>query len=173
MAEPDKLQRKDIADLLFKKYSLLKSEIHLHMSNYKKHSKSVQVVATAIYAAVSYLIVEGKFVPNDSNVLIWAAGLFLATSLLCYFVYDILDTLYDINVLGERMIILEENINEVAEHDLLIWERKISAKVHSQHPFPGVVAPFVMVQIYIGIMLVLVLLAFPITTAVYLGSVPR
>ncbi len=60
MAEPDKLQRKDIADLLFKKYILLKSEIHLHMSNYKKHSKSVQVVATAIYAAVSYLIIDGK-----------------------------------------------------------------------------------------------------------------
>ena len=164
----DKLMRKDIADILFKKYTLLKTEIHLHIGNYKKHSKHIQLVATAIFAAVSYLIVEKHFEPSDSNILIWAAGIFLATSLLCYFVYDILDSVYDINVLGERMIILEKEINEVSGRNLLVWETEISGLVHSQRPFPHVFPPFVLVQVYVTIMTLLALVVFPVVAAGYI-----
>jgi hypothetical protein len=173
MPEQNRLEKKDLVDLLFRKYSLLKSEVHLQMTYYKRHARSVQIVATAVSAAASYLIVENKFAPTNDNLLVWSLGLLVALSVLCYFIYDILDCLYDINILGERMAVLEKQINDIAESNLLIWETKVSERVHVPPiPMRGVLPPYVMLQTYITILLTLVLLLFPNLVAFVLWKTP-
>jgi hypothetical protein len=79
----DKLLKKDIVDILFKKYGLLKSEVHLQIANYKRHTRNVQLVATAVFAAAAYLLVDHENIrPKDENLFAWIAGLWIAISLI-------------------------------------------------------------------------------------------
>ncbi len=157
----DKLLKKDIVELLFKKYSLLRSEVNIRITDFKQHSKNVQVVVAALFAAAGYLMEHQSFRPTNENMFAWLAGLAIAISLIYYRVYDILDSIYEMNTLGERMAQLEKQMNEIAEMNLLMWEIKVSPRMHSQFkPLPGVIAPSGMLWIYFGIMLLIVLVIF-------------
>src|ERR1700690_1292122 len=98
-----KLEQKDIADILFKKYSLLKAEVHLQINSQKNHVRNVQIVAYALTAGATYFALEGKYAPSDTNMFVWVVGLFVAINLVCYLVYDVIDPYYEITILGERM----------------------------------------------------------------------
>jgi hypothetical protein len=65
------------------------------------------------------------------------------------------------HILGERMVQLEKQINELAETSLLIWETSVAPKMHSGwRPLPGVFPPYIMLWFYIGILLLIVNIIF-------------
>lgn len=169
----DKLEKRDIADLLFKKYSLLKAEVHLQINSQKNRVRNVQIVAYALATGVTYVFLEGKYVPSDTNMFVWAAGLLVAICLVFYLIYDAIDPYYEIGILGERMATLEKKINDIAGAKLLVWEQDLSEKVHSGlNPFPGVFQPLWLVMFYVMVLLVLVIIIGPIVLCCILWQVP-
>jgi hypothetical protein len=122
--------------------------------------------------------VDNKYPPHNDNMFVWVIGLLIVICLICYLAYDILDALYDLSILGERMAQLEKRINDIAETNLLIWETKIVEPMHTSwnpfpnaippiskwNPLPAVLPPFSMLQSLAAGMLVLVLVGFPTIT---------
>jgi hypothetical protein len=166
-----KLSDTETIDLLFKKYSLLKSEVFLLFANYKRHTRYVQLVATALAALLSYLVVDDRYPPSDGNTVVWLFGLFVAISLISYFVQDTLDSIYNMNILGERMAQIERQINEIAQRNLLIWETEVVERVFVKG-IPGVFAPYKMLQFYVVALLVAVLIVCPVIICVVFWNVP-
>jgi uncharacterized membrane protein YbhN (UPF0104 family) len=67
---------------------------------------------------------------------------------------------------------LENQINEAADRKLLIWETEVAAQVHSEKPFPGVLPPFVLVQLYVTVMNFVAFVILTCVSAYILSYVP-
>lgn len=158
----DVLVKKDKADILFREYSLLKSEIHLQIRYFKNHVKNFQLVASPILAAAAYLLTSSQFTPSDANKFAWIAALYVIVTATCYLIYDITDASYQILVLAERMSMIERKINALAGQRLLIWESEISERFNAGlHPFTGVLHPTWWMRYYGAVLLSALLFGIP------------
>lgn len=156
---PDRLQKKDIIDILLREYALLKSEIHLQISSLKRHVRNVQLVVALLLGAVSYVWVDGKL-PPEKHLAIWLIGIPVAVSLVCYLVYDILDAAYQISIVGARMTIIEEEVNRLAGQRILVWEQDFAAQLNGRLVMfdKWVLHPGGMIIIYMAIVIVILLI---------------
>ena len=141
----------DTIELLFKKYSLLKSEIHLWMTSYRSHVKNMQFVVSSLIAGTGYLIVDNKYPPTNDRMFVWISGIFVAVNVVFYLVYSVYDSIYHQMVIGERMATLESNINDLAHKNLLIWEsnQHIREIETGLHPLQGVWQPSWALQMHV------------------------
>jgi len=113
------LSENEKAEILMKKYGLLRDEVTTLISIYKTHVRHFLTILTAILVLLGYLI--GKQQPIHSWVF-WLAVSFFTTTAISYVVFDVLQSLFSINVLGARLSVIEEKINSLAGERLLQWE---------------------------------------------------
>jgi hypothetical protein len=156
----DVLTKKDRADILFRKYALLKTEIHLQIGHFKKHVRNFQLIMSPTLAAVSYLLINPQYAPTDMNKWVWIASLFVLVTATCYLIYDNLDASYQILVLAERLAMIERIINGLAGQTLLIWESKLSEHLNTRRPFT-VIHPIWILRYYGIALLASLLLVIP------------
>jgi hypothetical protein len=132
----------EIADLLFKKYALLKTEIHLRIQSFKNHARNFHFVGAFIILLASYAFFQDPYKPNDENKFIWLAALFSAATFTIYLTYDILESSYQILTLAERLASLERRINAELNQRLFIWESEIAPKLNARsRPLKGIWHP--------------------------------
>ncbi|HZF11899.1 MAG TPA: hypothetical protein VFE33_24195 [Thermoanaerobaculia bacterium] len=131
-----------MADLLMRKYSLLKQEVWAHIGFYKAHVARFQLMGTAILAAAAYVISNPATVPNNKNWWLWWLATTLFPVMANYLIFDIIESQYAMILLGERMATIEEDVNRIAGCRLLIWET-FGAPMFWQsfRPMPGVINP--------------------------------
>ena len=159
----DVLARKDKADIPFRKYSLLKGEIHLQIRYFKNHVKNFQLISSPILAGASYLLVNPQFTPANDNKFVWITVLYIVITATCYLIYDITDASYQILTLAERLAMIERKINAIAGEKLLIWESEISERFNAgMHPFAGVLHPLWCMRFYSLALLVALLIGIPL-----------
>ncbi len=132
----------EVADILLRKYTLLKQEIFLHIGYYKGHVRNFQLIATAIFGAGAYVASNQKLFPTPDNWWAWWALTTFIPLVSNYLLFDIVETQYATILLGERLATIEEQINELAGKHLLIWESSVSPLFwQTFRPIPGVINP--------------------------------
>lgn len=126
--QPDKptLTPSEKVQLLTTEYSLLKQEIWSYTASYKSHVRSVQLVLAALFAASPFFATDSfkKLVALVGIQLDYLLlfGMALFTTIVFYFVWDILESQYATIVVSSRMAIIEKGINLEAHENLLTME---------------------------------------------------
>jgi hypothetical protein len=154
----------DATELLVRKYELLKQEALVVFGFYKGHIKSFQIMVGVIVSAVG-ITSAVKNSPllevNEVNWWIWLIGATIFWAVVQYLAFDILDSLYHLVLLGERLYVLENCINKAYGKTLLIWESRIVPKYLAEPmPSKGVINPNVVSSV-LGILLLGVTAALP------------
>lgn len=150
----DSLSKKDKADLLMRKYTLLKQEVHLLLGRYKSHVTHVQIILTAIIAVIGLSLAKDAYFLTSSR-MFWILITFSIITIVSYVVFDVIETQYCIIILGARMAILEEMINKLANQNLLTWERKVAGDIYggSFSPVGDVWHPDYFLSLYLVVLI--------------------
>lgn len=126
--------------VLLHEHSMVRNESILMLGHYKNHTRVLQIVATAVLALIYWYVTApvNTRIAVDVNPLAWrvALGVAILMPVLCaYLVFDVLHSLYALNLLGTRTSKLEVQVAEIVGPHLMIWER-ISTKFFSE-PLPA------------------------------------
>ena len=142
LVTPDETLPKRREDLLFRKYCLLKQEVWLYIGFYKSHVRNFQIGAGALLAAFYYLLSNPSFQPSASNWGAWLAFGVLICVVANYLLLDVLDALYQLILLGQRMTIIEDQLNRLHDTRVLFWETCVVPRFYGKaFPVRGVPNP--------------------------------
>lgn len=131
----------DRVDVLVQKYSLLRQEGWKYVDYYKSHVRNFQIIGGGLLAVVYYLV-EKSVVPTAQTWWLWWGTCLLVSTVSNYLIMDVADALYALILLGQRMRVLEEQINASLGETLLVWETEVAPRFYSRLlPLPGVVNP--------------------------------
>jgi hypothetical protein len=132
----------DVLKVLLQKYSLLRQEVCLHIGYFKGHVAKFQLMGSALLAAGTYVLAHSSLFPSEDNWWIWWLGATIIPVMCHYLIFDIIESQYAMILLGERLAVLEEEINEKLGRRVLIWDSLVSPLFwQGIRPMPGVLNP--------------------------------
>jgi hypothetical protein len=151
------------ADLLMKRYTLLKQEIFLLIGSYKAHVRNLQVYLTFAAGLLGFFLTKETYPPIISSWLFWTALSIFLTCLVGYMAFDILEAQYHMIAVAARMTSLEKIINRLAGENLLLWETKLSGMFFGgTEVTKGFWHPDWFLPFYLGVLMMFGTLAPPI-----------
>jgi hypothetical protein len=148
------IENADILDLLMRKYSLHKQEIIAQITNYKAHSRHFQVIAAVLLVAIPLAIEKPQYSISLATAWPWCILVLCFTTIANYFLFDVIESQYAIQVLAARAKILEEKINELAHKRVLIWETAGAELFWSKKKIVGIAYPTRYLLIYQALIVV-------------------
>jgi hypothetical protein len=161
---------KDLLTVLMQKYSLLKQEAWEYIKHYKSHVVYLQIVATAVFAVVAFLLSHPQLKPTPASWFYWWIGATLLTTVSNYLLLHNMDALYQLIMLGQRMAILERRINSLLHTHALMWETEIVPTFYQDlHPVKGITNPNYPLAIYSGTLTFVFSILIPLSTYWYIG----
>jgi hypothetical protein len=153
----------ETVDLLMRKYAILKSDILVQIGGIKNHVRNGQVLATVVVAVLVFLLGHNEYQLSPNTKYVWLSVCFIIVTITYYLLYDVLESSFAVECISERIISLENRINEIMGGRGLIWESVIVKKiVSSARPFPGVIHPFVCELAYAGILVIIISVLIPL-----------
>lgn len=120
------LSAREEIDFLMREYVALRVEILEFIRSYRAHARNFSIVLGVVVALVSFAAkADNGFVLAHSRLFWFFVGMGV-TTIVAYFVFDALEAQYAMFAVASRAADLEEQINERAGRDLLIWESNLS-----------------------------------------------
>ena len=103
---------------------MLRAEIIFMLQQYKSHVQAMQLVSGGIIAAGSWVMLNIDPKKDMSIVQWWVSyGLVSMIPILCaYFIFDVLHSLYSMQLCGSRISSIERHISDIVGPNLLIWD---------------------------------------------------
>jgi hypothetical protein len=149
MPEREDLSKDTKADILMRKYSILREETIFAMNQYTLQTKYLQIILAGILVIIGFET-QGK-VDFFHNRLFITILMFAMTTVVSYIVLAVLDGLYKMIVTGARLSTIETKINELAKEKLLLWETTLAGAYHGAgyKPMPGVWHPGYCINVYL------------------------
>ena len=132
--------KKAVLDALMQDYANARSEIGLHIRLYKTQERYGAIIVGVLGVLIPLLIsanISGQGLKDlkalgPGAVLV---GLFTISVILFHMYFSTLANLFALQVLAERCVLLEEQINKYLEGPVLIWER-LTKLIWSKDGFP-------------------------------------
>jgi hypothetical protein len=123
-------------DVLKEKYALLKQEVWAYIGFYKAHVRNLQLIGGAVLAAGVFLLSNPSIHPDGGNWWLWLVGVLSLSALANYLLLDVTDAVYQLVLLGQRMIMIEERVNTLLGRQVLLWESKVVPLFYGPQPAP-------------------------------------
>lgn len=143
--------KKDIVYVLMQKYYILKSDMVMQASSFKNHVRNSQIIAGGALSITLAMFTSSNtpFALSEQTKFFWVPLAFLFTTVAYYFVYDTLESSFSVQSLAERIVSIENRINEIVGTPLLIWESVIAKQLWTPLiPLKGVLHPIVIMTAY-------------------------
>lgn len=157
----DALTNKRI-DAYMSQYAISKTEIGQQIGFYKAHIRNFQLLNGAIFAAAGLIVSHPELQPNPDTIMVWYIAVLLIVPILSTYLFlDIMSPVYIINLIAERMVVLEDRLNKLLGPRVYVAETYASPVLHSSaRPLPGVINPDAFLWTF-GSLVYLVVTALP------------
>jgi hypothetical protein len=149
-----------LIDAYVSQYGMCKTEIGQQIGFYKAHTRNFQLLSGAVFAAAGLVVAHPELQPSRENMTVWyVTVLFAAPIIATYLFLDVMSPVYIINLIAERMVVIEDRLNRLLGPRVYVAETYASPVLHtSAKPLPGVINPDAFLWtfgslIYIGITL--------------------
>ena len=161
----------DVADLLMKKYGYLRIEVMFHLQSVKSHARYFQVFMGGSLVAIWYVVsnLPNKEILQEflnlgiSKEYLLVLLMVTITTVSYYFVFDLLDSFYSMMLVGARLWMIEEQINNLGRHPFLIWESLQAAFMGADSP------PRVILGFFQFMLVILFSVAMPLYFYIHIG----
>jgi hypothetical protein len=120
ITDGDEAAREAKADLLMKKYTLLKQEVFLLIGSYRSHVRNLQIFLTFAAGLVGFFLSKDSYPAVINSWMLWAAMSVFLSSLVGYMAFDILEAQYHMIAIAARMTSLEKLINRLSGENVLL-----------------------------------------------------
>lgn len=129
-------------DAWMSQYAISKTEIGAQIGFYKGHVRNFQLVLGAVVGGGAFIASNPTLRPTSINFAAWYFAVLAIPIIATYLVMDIIGPVYIINLIAERMVVLERRLNEILGRRVYVAETYASSKLHSSvRPLPGVINP--------------------------------
>lgn len=157
----DPLSRSQRLELLMKMHAALRQDVLLQVGSLKNHVRNTQFVLSIFVTATLASLNSPNFALTNDTKYYWIFVMILITTVTYYLLYDVFDSGFSINVVGEVLGSLERRVNKIAEEELLMWDCVTERLYGSPFSLRGVLQPLWMVGIYQVIAISMVTVALP------------
>jgi hypothetical protein len=149
-AEPDLVNK--LIDAYLSQYAISKTEIGQQIGFYKAHTRNFQLLSGAVFAAAGLVVAHPELQPRQTNILMWYVLVLFAVPITATYLFlDIMSPIYIINLIAERMVVLEDRLNKLLGPRVYVAETYASPVLHSSaRPLPGVINPDAFLWAYGG-----------------------
>ena len=129
-------------DAWMSQYAISKAEISAQIGFYKVHVRNFQLLLGFVFGAAAFVVAHPELRPNSSNLTIWYLSVLGVPVIATYLALDVLGPFYIVNLVAERMVVIEWNLNRVLGPRVYVSERYASPVFHrGLRPLPGVINP--------------------------------
>ena len=117
---------KSTFDVLFRYYSLLKTDLLAQSGGFKNHVRNAQIVLTVLLTGLTLVIKQTDLALSNDNKFVWLFVMFFVTTLIYYLVFDVLESAFAMRALEECLSILERRMNWLLGRETLNWQSRVA-----------------------------------------------
>lgn len=144
-----------------KTHAALRQDVLLQVGALKHHVRNTQIILSIFVTATLGSLNTVNFALTNDTKYYWIFFMILVTTVTYYLLYDVFDSGFSINVVGEVLGSLERRINKIAGDEVIMWDSITERFYGDPYPLRGVLQPLWLIGIYQVIAIFMVTVVLP------------